>query len=105
MVKKILGLVLFWLLIFVAAFVVPRFIEPTGSGFTRGYNRMPLVFGFQCFGVLLALIAAGLTYKNRTKITKGMIVTGFAPLSIYVLVVLLIVISYAIMIIIGLLNR
>lgn len=105
MVKKILAIVLFWLVIFVAAFVVPRLIEPIGSGFTRGTNRLPLLLGLQCFGFIVALVSAGFTYKNRAKITKWMVVAGFAPLSIDVIFVVLMVLFYGGSIIIGMLTR
>lgn len=102
---KILGLVILWLVIFIAAFVVPRFIEPTGSGFTRGMNRLPVLFGLQCLGFILALLTAGLTYSGRAKIAKWLLVAGFVPITIDVLLVVLLVLFYIGAIISGMVSR
>ncbi|MEW5958942.1 MAG: hypothetical protein AB1801_14515 [Chloroflexota bacterium] len=102
---KILGLGILWLVIFLAAFVVPRFIEPTGSGFTRGMNRLPLLFGLHCFGFILALFTAGLTYSSRAKIAKWLLGVGFAPITIDVLLIVLLVLFYVGTIISGMVSR
>jgi hypothetical protein len=91
---KILGLVLFWAVIFGMAFIVPRFIEPTGSGFTRGTNRLPAVLGLHCFGFLVALFTAGLTLRSKAEITKWLLFTGFMPLVIYLLLIGVVVVVY-----------
>lgn len=91
---KILGLVILWLVIFIAAFVAPRFIEPTDSGFTRGMNRLPVLFGLHCFGFILALFTAGLSYSSRTRIAKWLLVVGFAPITIDVLLIVLLVLFF-----------
>jgi hypothetical protein len=102
---KILGLAILWLVVFIAAFVIPRFIEPTGSGFTRGMNRLPFVFGLHFFGLILALISAGITYSSRAKITRWLLVVGLAPITIDVLLVILLVLFYAGAIISGMVGR
>jgi hypothetical protein len=86
-------------------FVVPRFIEATGSGFTRGTNRLPVLFGLYCFGFILALFTAGLTYNSRAKITKWMLVIGFTPITIDILLILLLMLFYIGTIISGMVNR
>lgn len=105
MVTKILGLVLFWLVMFITSFLAPRLIEPTGSGFTRGTNRLPLLLGLQCISFVLALFSAGLTYSHRAKIAKWLLVAGFAPITIDVLLVVLVVLFYGISIISGMVSR
>jgi hypothetical protein len=102
---KILGLVGIWVVIFISAFVVPRFIEPTGSGFTRGMNRLPFVFGLHGLGFLVALFTAGLSYSSRAKIAKWLFITGFIPISIDVLLVALILVFYGGAIIMGIISR
>ena len=91
---KILGSVILWLVIFIAAFVVPRFIEPTGSGFTRGTNRLPIVFGLHCLGFIFALFSAGLTYKSQREITKWLLVVGFTPITVDILLIVLLVLFF-----------
>lgn len=102
---KILGLVILWLVIFIAAFVVPRFIEPTDSGFTRGLNRLPALFGLHCLGFVLALFTAGLTYSSRAKIAKWLVIAGFTPIIIDVLLILLLMLFYVGAIISGMVSR
>lgn len=101
---KILGLVLLWLVLFFAAFVAPRFIEPTGSGFTRGTNRLPLLLGLHCFGFILAIFTAWLTYSSREKIAKWLLVAGFAPITIDALLIVLLVLFYVVAIFSGIVN-
>lgn len=92
---KILGLVLFWAIIFGMAFIVPRFIEPTGDGFTRGINRLPALLGLHCLGLIIAIFTAGLTVRTRKEIAKWLLFAGFAPLAIDLLLIGLVVVLYA----------
>ena len=99
---KILGMVFVWALIFVAAFIVPRFIEPTGSGFTRGMNRMPVILGMHCVGFVVAVLIAVYTTHSMSKLAKWLFVTGFAPPAVYGLMVVLLIVVYVGAIISGL---
>ena len=84
---KILGATTLWVIVFVAAFILPRLIEPTGSGFTRGFNRLPFFFGLQCLGLILALTSGILAYINRATLEKWVVITGVTPFAITALLV------------------
>lgn len=88
---KILGLVIIWLVIFGLAFVAPRLIEPTGSGFTRGLNRLPAFFGMHCLSFILAIGTAIFTFRTRSDLTKFLLISGFTPLAINLLFVVVVV--------------
>jgi hypothetical protein len=72
--------VLGWLAFFIAAFVVPQYIEPTGEGFTRGTNRLPYVLGLHLAAVGLALAAAWHTRVQKKSIPVAVVWVGYAPL-------------------------
>ena len=38
--SQVIGILLLWAAVFVASFVVPVFIEPTGEFYMRGLNRL-----------------------------------------------------------------
>lgn len=76
---KILILILIWIILFSLSFVIPRLIEPNGDGFTRGLNRLPAVIGLQGLGFLVAVLAAILSYRSRAGIKKWLLVAGFVP--------------------------
>ena len=90
---KILMLVLLWIVIFILAFVAPRFIEPTGSGFTRGTNRLPALMGLHCVAFLVALVTAALSYRSRAELGKWLLAVGFVPLAVDLLLLGLAVIA------------
>jgi hypothetical protein len=92
---KILLLVLVWLVIFVAGFLAPRLVEPTGSGFTRGINRLPYFMGLHCVGFIIAAVTAALSYNSRAELAKWLLITGFGPLVVYILFIGLIFVVYA----------
>ncbi|MDM8529861.1 hypothetical protein QUF63_01720 [Anaerolineales bacterium HSG25] len=84
-------LTIVWLIITVLAFSVPLFIDPTGTGFTRGTNRLPLIMALHGLAFLVALFSAGSSYRARSE-TKGWLVAlGFVPLGLELLFVILIV--------------
>lgn len=84
---KILILVAVWALFFVSGFVVPRFIPPTGEMFTRGLNRLPAIIGLQCLAFGMAVVTAGLSFATRKELARWMLVTGFVPLAIEILLI------------------
>lgn len=54
--KKTLTLLLvIWLIVYIASFVMFASVEPTGSGFTRGLNRVSVLFGWQISAGLIGL--------------------------------------------------
>ena len=90
---KILILVLAWTAIFILAFLAPRFIAPTGSGFTRGLNRLPALMGLHCVALLVAILTAALSYRSRVELAKWLLAVGFVPLAVDVLLIALAVIA------------
>jgi hypothetical protein len=96
---KILIPAVIWLVVFVSAFLVFQIIEPTGSGFTRGTNRLPPFFGLQCLAFVIALVTAFLAFRSRGEVAGWQVVTGFAPLVIHSLLIVLVVVAYGIAII------
>lgn len=92
---KILVMVLVWAIIFATGFVLPRFIAPTGDGFTRGMNRLPYFLGLHCLGLLTAIVTAGMTLRAKADIAGWLLLTGFIPLAAYFLMIGLFVVVYA----------
>ena len=88
---KIILLVLLWGVVFVLSFVLPRFIEPTGSGFTRGMNRLPALFGLQCLALLVAIGTAALGYRSRAELSRLLLAAGFFPLALHLLLIIFVV--------------
>ena len=84
---KILVLVVVWAVIVVLAFVAPRLIPASGDGFTRGMNRLPVVIGLQCLGFCLAVVTAGLSFATRKELATWLLVTGFVPLALEILMI------------------
>ncbi|GAB4435931.1 MAG: hypothetical protein Kow0031_17670 [Anaerolineae bacterium] len=91
---KILVMVLAWAMIFAAGFILPRFIEPTGDGFTRGLNRLPYFFALHCLGLMVALLSAAISLRSKAEIAVWLLVTGFVPLAAYALLIGLVVVVY-----------
>jgi hypothetical protein len=89
---KILIFALIWAVVLSLAFIIPRSIEPTGDGFTRGANRLPATLGLHCLSFLLALFIAGWSYRTRADIDTWLLMAGFAPLLISILAVMLLVV-------------
>lgn len=63
--RNMLGLVLIlWLLAFAGSFLALYFIEPEGSGFTRGANRVMAFGAGQMIAVVLAFMALALRWQS-----------------------------------------
>ena len=84
---KILILVAVWAVIFALGFVVPQLIPATGDSFTRGMNRLPAAIGLQCLGFCVAVVTAGLSFATRKELAKWLLVTGFIPLAVEILLI------------------
>lgn len=54
------GLLIIWVIVYAASFIIPFSYEATGDGFTRGLNRVAAFFGWQFAAGLIALIVWGL---------------------------------------------
>jgi hypothetical protein len=91
---KIIAMVLVWGVVFAAGFILPRFIEPTGDGFTRGLNRLPYFFTLHCLGFIVAVVTAALSFNSRAELSKWLQFTGFVPLLAYFLLIGLVVVVY-----------
>ena len=84
---KILILVAVWVVLFILSFVVPRLIEPTGDSFTRGMNRLPAAIGLQCLAFCVAAVTAGLSFATRKELANWILVAGFIPLAVEILLI------------------
>jgi len=93
--SRVIGILLLWVIVFAASFVVPLFIRPTGEMFLRGFNRIEYWFWFQvaAFAVAIALAIAAQIWRaeisRRLKWTSRMpvILGGVEMLAIAVLIV------------------
>jgi hypothetical protein len=90
---KILILVLVWIILLRLAFSLPRLIEPAGDGFTRGLNRLPAILGLHGLGLVVAVVTAVLSYRARAGLKKWLLLAGFGPLVIEILLVMLLLLS------------
>lgn len=69
-----------WLALFIWSFISIQMTEPTGSGFTRGFNRFEGFFLYQAIAMGLALLAW--IWGIFNKVDKDWIVRGtrYAPI-------------------------
>ncbi len=89
--KKLqLSLLLMWGLLFVISFIAPRFIAPSGDGFTRGLNRLSAFFFWQ-LGAFIIAIALGISAWTGLKSQKGLKWLCSTPLALHLLSVVLVV--------------
>ena len=93
--RTIVVLVVVALVAVIASFIAPRFIAPTGDGFTRGLNRLPLFFGLQLLGFLAGLTSAVITANNKARLSSTMRRLGYVPLGIFGLEMLALVLLIA----------
>lgn len=82
-------LLLLWLVLFVAAFVAPRFVAPTGDGFTRGLNRLGLFFIWHLAAFLVAIIAAVMGWLKYKGVRAAPWVCS-APLLVHLVLIFLV---------------
>ncbi len=78
-----LGL-LIWVALLAISLVIPNFIQPTGSSFVRGLNRLVPSFWLQVMGLLIAGGTCVVTFRTRTELPTWLRISGFTPLLLYV---------------------
>ena len=78
----VIGILLAWLIVFAASFIVPRFVPPTGEGFMYGFNRIEYWFWLQVTAFVLAVAASVLALVKRTEIARSLRLLTLAPLAI-----------------------
>jgi hypothetical protein len=83
---KILTLVLIWIVILGLIFIAPRFTDPT-----HGLNQLPTIFGLFCLAFLVAVFTAVFGYRSRAEIGKWLLLIGFIPLAVDLLLIILLV--------------
>jgi hypothetical protein len=80
-----------WIAILAVSAIIPFFIAPTGSSFTRGLNRLEPSLWLQLFGFLVAAWSARTTLRCRASLPKSLGVFGFVPLGLYLIAGLLLI--------------
>jgi hypothetical protein len=76
----VIGILLAWIVVFAASFIVPIFIEPTGELYMRGLNRLSYWLWLQVAAFVLAVAAAALAYVRRADISGRLVWTSRVPL-------------------------
>jgi len=77
--SQVIGFLLLWAAIFVASFVVPVFIEPTGEFYMRGLNRLNYWFGLQVAALVLALVVCVWAQVRQADISRRLIWLSRVP--------------------------
>jgi hypothetical protein len=75
-----IGILVAWVVVFAASFIIPTFVPATGDGFVRGLNRLVYWFWFQAAAFVLAIAAAWLAHSRRTEISRTLARFAFVPL-------------------------
>ena len=76
----VIGILVAWIVLFAASFIVPMFIEPTGELYMRGLNRLSYWLWLQLAALVLAIAAAALAYVRRAEISGRLVWTSRVPL-------------------------
>ena len=50
-------------------------------------NRLPVAVGLQCLAFCVAIVTAGLSFTTRKELSKWILVAGFVPFAIEVLLI------------------
>jgi hypothetical protein len=78
--SQVIGILLLWAAIFVASFVVPVFVEPTGESYFRGLNRLAYWFWLQVAAVVLALVVCVWAQVRQADISRRLVWLSRVPL-------------------------
>ena len=88
--KSAIVILIAWVVVFILAFVAPRFIAATGDGFTRGLNRVGAFLMWQlgafCLSIFLVVIA-----WSKMQSSKGLKWAFSIPLMIHLLLVVFVI--------------
>ncbi len=80
--RLVYGLVLVWTCLTVISFVSLWVIEPTGDGFVRGLNRTKAWLSWQALALATAFVAAFVTGRSRSELSKTQRLLGFGPIAL-----------------------
>ena len=76
--RTVLFLLFAWVILFALSFILPRTVEATGDGFTRGLNRLSIFFGWQIAAFVVAILTALLSWR-RSKPQHRFKWAGYIP--------------------------
>jgi hypothetical protein len=76
-----------WLVLFVISFVTLQLEAPTGSGFTRGLNRIATFLTWQGAGLAVAMVLAWVTRRATERGVEKIKLAGYLPLAVSVFLV------------------
>ncbi|MBI1180083.1 MAG: hypothetical protein GC201_05955 [Alphaproteobacteria bacterium] len=79
------GLALIWLALFALSFGMFAVTEPTDFGFTRGMNRLGVLFGWQAAALIAAVAALVATLRLSKPRPLAARIVGYGPLSLMLL--------------------
>ena len=78
----VIGILLVWVVVFAASFIVPIFVPPTGESFFRGLNRIVYWFWLQVAALVFAVAASVLAHAKRANISRSLRWLTLLPVSI-----------------------
>jgi hypothetical protein len=76
-----------WLVLFVVSFAMLQSVEPSGSGFTRGLNRIATFLTWQSAAFAAAMVLAWLTRRAAERGVDKIALAGYLPLAVSVFLV------------------
>jgi len=90
------GLAAVWLVLFLLSFVLMQLAEPSGSGFTRGLNRIASFLSWQSAAFVAAMVLAWLTRRAVDRGVANVKLVGYLPLavSVFLVVSVIAIIAY-----------
>ena len=71
-----------WAGCYAASFLLSYMAEPTGDGFTRGWNRILIWLGWQTVALGVAIVALVVTRRGRERIGTSLYRVGHFPASV-----------------------
>jgi hypothetical protein len=83
----IYGLAGLWLVLFVVSFVTLQLVEPTGTGFARGLNRIATFLSWQGAALVAAMVLAWVTRRAAERGVDRIKLMGYLPLAASVFIV------------------
>ena len=78
----VIGILVAWIVVFAASFIVPIFVPPTGESLFRGLNRIVYWFWLQVAASVFAVAAPVLAHAKRAEISRSLKWLTLLPLSI-----------------------